>query len=185
MKTPIALMVLVSAAFVGLAWLGVGLANKDRKSRLEEINQINHKEAVLATLPPAIKERLQLTEDKALLINVWATWCAPCIQEIPELNRLVEEFSDKNVAFLAVSDEMEGDFIEWQVKPKNQDFQYSYVLEFNNQPLMNYLRSIEYIREGKAIPQHFLINSDGKLTEVFVGGTEENVEKIRKFLEAI
>lgn len=33
-------------------------------------------------------------KEKWLIINYWATWCGPCIAEIPELNELSEEFSD-------------------------------------------------------------------------------------------
>lgn len=40
---------------------------------------------------------------KYVLLNFWATWCGPCVQETPSLNRLHEELSDKGLVVLGVS----------------------------------------------------------------------------------
>jgi uncharacterized protein (TIGR03435 family) len=42
---------------------------------------------------------------KAVVVHLWATWCGPCIADIPKWNALVDQFQGKNVAFLAISDE--------------------------------------------------------------------------------
>lgn len=46
----------------------------------------------------------QLSEqkDKAVLLNFWATWCGPCVGELPAFTRLVETYGDK-IALLAVN----------------------------------------------------------------------------------
>ncbi|AQX03594.1 hypothetical protein BBD32_12715 [Elizabethkingia anophelis] len=41
---------------------------------------------------------------KPLVINYWATWCFPCLEELPEMERIKQEYGDK-VGFLMVSDE--------------------------------------------------------------------------------
>ena len=46
--------------------------------------------------------RLYQFEDKIVLVNVWATWCAPCVKEFPSLKRLVEKFKGQ-IVVLAVS----------------------------------------------------------------------------------
>jgi peroxiredoxin len=40
---------------------------------------------------------------KVLVLNFWATWCAPCVQEIPSLNEFQKEFANKGVVVVAVS----------------------------------------------------------------------------------
>src|SRR6476661_4502801 len=40
---------------------------------------------------------------KILVLNFWATWCPPCVQETPSLSRLAAEYADKGVVVLAVS----------------------------------------------------------------------------------
>ena len=40
---------------------------------------------------------------KATLVNVWATWCAPCVKEMPELLRLEREYRDKGLRVMLVS----------------------------------------------------------------------------------
>jgi len=40
---------------------------------------------------------------KVLVLNFWATWCAPCIQEIPSLNQFQKRFADSGVKVLAIS----------------------------------------------------------------------------------
>lgn len=42
---------------------------------------------------------------KVVVLNVWATWCAPCLTEIPELNRLHKRYQDRGVVVLSLSDE--------------------------------------------------------------------------------
>lgn len=42
---------------------------------------------------------------KVVVLEFWATWCSPCIQAIPHLNQLANEFRDQGVLFLAVTDD--------------------------------------------------------------------------------
>ncbi len=49
--------------------------------------------------------RLSDFHGKVVLVNLWATWCAPCLEEIPALNRLQDEYRDEGLVVLSVSDE--------------------------------------------------------------------------------
>ena len=43
-----------------------------------------------------------------LLVNLWATWCAPCVKEMPDLNELADKMADKPFRVLAVSQDRGG-----------------------------------------------------------------------------
>ena len=43
------------------------------------------------------------SKDKLVILNLWATWCKPCIAEIPMLNKVKEKYSKINVEFISLS----------------------------------------------------------------------------------
>jgi len=51
---------------------------------------------------------------KVVLVDVWATWCGPCVKEIPSLKKLEEEFHGKDVVFLSVSVDDHKDKEKWK-----------------------------------------------------------------------
>ncbi len=53
---------------------------------------------------------------KVVLVNFWATWCIPCLQELPELDLLQERYADRGLIVLAVSMD-EPDKLEDRVRP--------------------------------------------------------------------
>ena len=44
-------------------------------------------------------------DGQVVLINFWATWCPPCLDEMPELNRLQADYADEGLVILTISDE--------------------------------------------------------------------------------
>lgn len=56
---------------------------------------------------------------KVLYIDVWATWCGPCIREIPYLEKKQEQFKNKDVVFISISVDEERGPWEYMVKDKN------------------------------------------------------------------
>jgi thiol-disulfide isomerase/thioredoxin len=52
-------------------------------------------------------ERLDLSqfEGKVIFVNIWATWCAPCIKEIPSIARAQQQLDDSKIVFLLASNE--------------------------------------------------------------------------------
>lgn len=48
-------------------------------------------------------QKLSELRSQIVVLSFWATWCAPCREELPRLSKLSEEFAGKNVHFVAVS----------------------------------------------------------------------------------
>jgi uncharacterized protein (TIGR03435 family) len=55
--------------------------------------------------PAGFDGSLAAAHGKVVVLEFWATWCSPCIQAIPHLNRLATEFRGQEVLFLAVTDD--------------------------------------------------------------------------------
>ncbi len=49
--------------------------------------------------------RLSDYKGKVIVLNLWATWCAPCLSEIPDLNRIHRDLADSGVVVISISDE--------------------------------------------------------------------------------
>ncbi|NKI33406.1 TlpA family protein disulfide reductase [Croceivirga thetidis] len=49
---------------------------------------------------------LNYDDDKTYIVNFWATWCKPCIEELPDFERTFAEYEDKNVRLILVSLDM-------------------------------------------------------------------------------
>jgi len=104
---------------------------------------------------PALDGRiysLAALRGRVVLVNFWATWCAPCRIEMPELEKLYREFRDQGLVILAISPE-ERTTVAKFIADKGYSF-----------PVL-------LDREGKAradfsvdgVPQSFLFDRDGKL----------------------
>ncbi len=52
-----------------------------------------------------IERDLEAFKGQVVLLNFWATWCAPCLEEMPDLNRLQAAYGDAGLAVLTISDE--------------------------------------------------------------------------------
>lgn len=59
------------------------------------------------------KTSLESLKGKYIYIDVWATWCGPCIQENPYLQKIEEQFKDKNIAFVSISVDAAKDHDKW------------------------------------------------------------------------
>jgi thiol-disulfide isomerase/thioredoxin len=53
-----------------------------------------------------IEKFLQIKDDKTYVINFWATWCLPCVKELPYFEKLQQEYQDKKVEVILISLDM-------------------------------------------------------------------------------
>ena len=64
----------------------------------------------------ALYSKIDLSVDKTYVINFWATWCAPCVKELPYFEEVNKEFKDKNTEVILVSLDFPSQ-IESKLKP--------------------------------------------------------------------
>ena len=112
-------------------------------------------------------------QDKILLVNFWATWCAPCIKEMPSLDRLKKKIN-KNFDVIAVSVDRDG------VK-KVKDF-------FNENKITNleeYFDTKNSLAKEMnliGLPTSFFINKKGDLIGYFQGDLEWDNNTVIEFI---
>jgi thiol:disulfide interchange protein DsbD len=94
---------------------------------------------------------------KVAVVNFWATWCVPCIKEIPSFNKLHRELAGKGVAVVGVA--MDEDGIE-RVKPFLEKHPMDYMVALGNEALAKEYKTedglpitIVYDRAGKELKQ--------------------------------
>lgn len=108
-------------------------------------------------------------QGQSLVLNFWATWCGPCREEMPILERLYEAYQGEDFAVLGVSVD-DGDAAEAVSE---------FVAEFNlTYPIMHdvdhQLTDAETGYPVPGIPTTFFINSDGLIEDVVIGSLDWN-----------
>ena len=58
--------------------------------------------------------KLEDLRGKYVYIDVWATWCGPCIAEIPHMKRVEQQFHGKNIEFVGISIDTKKDYEKWK-----------------------------------------------------------------------
>lgn len=92
---------------------------------------------------------LDQLKGKTVFINFWATWCKPCLQEMPSIESAQAKLKDQNVVFLLASNE-EVNQIESFIKKHNYTFQYVHLENMEDLGI-------------QALPTTYIFNSEGKL----------------------
>lgn len=126
------------------------------------------------TLEKNNKDRIDFSafEGKVVLVNFWATWCPPCIAEMPSFQLLYEDYGSK-IDFLFVSSE-DHETVRGFLYRKN------YTL-----PAFRPLSEAPAPLNGKTLPTTFLIDKTGNIVIRKVGAADWNSENVRKTIDEL
>ena len=109
----------IGMLLIGLGCLHIGCAGKDVNEQKETaalIKQARNGE-VARVDEHQIKEIIEsFRGEKVVLVNVWATWCTPCVEEFPDLVKLDQTYRSKGLEIITVS----ADWPKWvdkKIKP--------------------------------------------------------------------
>tara|TARA_R110001583_G_scaffold191112_1_gene355966 strand:+ start:3300 stop:4313 length:1014 start_codon:yes stop_codon:yes gene_type:complete len=112
---------------------------------------------------------------KYVYIDVWATWCRPCINEIPSLKKLEDEFHGKNIAFVSISVDKLNAHGAWKKMVKDLDLGGVQLYADNNFE-SDFITAFEI----NAIPRFILIDPEGNI--VNADADRPSNPKLREFL---
>lgn len=119
------------------------------------------------TLDNGARQTLGELKGKVVVLDLWATYCPPCLEEIPHLVELQKTHADLRIVGLHVGGEEDRPKVPEFVEKLN----INYTLAYPDEALNTILTGGE-----SAIPQTFVFNREGRLVEKFVG-FDANVKK--------
>ncbi|MCW5881622.1 MAG: TlpA family protein disulfide reductase [Anaerolineae bacterium] len=110
---------------------------------------------------------------KPVVVNFWASWCIPCVDEAPELEKTWQAYKDRGVAFLGI------DYVD--TEPKAREFMQRHGITYPNGPDLGSRISYDYRIKG--VPETFVIDKDGVVRFVKIGPT--TADELRSALEPL
>jgi peroxiredoxin len=152
----------VILVFLGVAALVIVFALKQNNPYLKYSPLRAGQSAPDFTLPGLDGKMVSLSDYKGhvVLVNIWATWCPPCIDEMPSMESLYKMLKGKNFEILAISIDALG---EKAVAP----FMEKYNLSFP--ALLDPAGTIKSLYQTTGVPESFIINKQGILIEKIIG----------------
>lgn len=118
---------------------------------------------------------LSSLKGKVVFINFWATWCPPCKEELPAINKLKQSYKDnKGIQFLMV--DVDSKMKQSAAFMKNNGYDLPvYVAKGAIPP--NFL--------GNAIPTTVILDKEGKMAAHFVGARDYTSPEIKQMLDSL
>jgi len=134
--------------------------------------------------------RLEDLRGQVVLLNIWATWCGPCRDEMPSMERLHRELGPKGLKIVAVSIDAPPSALAPKSQPANQPG--GDVAGFARQLGLTFTiwhdpsGQIQRTYRTTGVPESFVIDRDGVIQKKVIGATEwdtgSHPELIRRLL---
>ncbi|HJQ32315.1 MAG TPA: TlpA disulfide reductase family protein [Pyrinomonadaceae bacterium] len=120
--------------------------------------------------------RLSEYRGRVFVINVWATWCPPCWQEIPGFNRIYDDYRPRGVEFIGLTNnDPTNDFDK--VQSASRELKMKYRLAW-----LDYETATALMGTRQVIPQTFVVGTDGRILLHIRGYNQRVPEMVRSAL---
>ncbi|NQY81623.1 MAG: TlpA family protein disulfide reductase [Alphaproteobacteria bacterium] len=118
--------------------------------------------------------RLDALAPKVLVVNFWATWCAPCVHELPTLAALSNAFGDRSVQVVLINED-----IDFQ---KAEEFLHDF--DFHAETLRLFDAGGGYLQAigGRGLPITLIVDASGAVTHYAGGSLNWNAPEIHDLL---
>ncbi len=171
---------------IGFAQRGI-LATGLMNPNVKEMTQVRENDNAMASLPEFEKAdfslklmdrdgnitSLEALKGKVIFMNFWATWCPPCIAEMPSIDKLHKEMGDE-VAFVMLS--LDQDFELAKAFDKRKGY---------NMPIYAPASNLPPMYQSSAIPTTYVIDAKGNLALTHKGMADYSDEGFKKFLRSL
>ena len=118
-----------------------------------------------ASLADGTEFSLSAQQGKIVLLNFWATWCGPCVREMPAFERLQEEYGE-DLAILAVNCMEDAGIVDAFLEENGYTFPVAYDTDG--------AISMKYPSQG--IPYTLLIDEEGIIRQIYVGAADADTQ---------
>ncbi len=143
-------------------------SNSSQNEKLSDIDSIQLKTSFLDLRNKKVD--LSLYKGKKIIINYWATWCSPCIREMPSLMRAQEILKNHNYTFLLVSDEKLSKISKFK---KEKKYNLSFLKSVNSNETFGIY----------SLPTSYIFNEKGMKIETIIGtlvwDSEQTIKKLK------
>ena len=155
---------LTAALIIGIlgATIGIYVGNKQTSPVPAKNGAVQQLAALTLSDSQGKLQKLSQWQGKFLLVNFWATWCAPCVQEMPELSELQKNLSASNIQFIGLGIDSPSNIAEFA-----QKYQIGYPLFAAGMEGTELSRQLG--NQAGGLPFTVLISPDGNLLKSYLG----------------
>ena len=118
------------------------------------------------------KVHLRDYRGKAVVLNIWATWCVPCREEMPMLVEVEKEYAARGVVFIAAS------LDDRQTRPQIPEFLTKYKVGFTVWVGASTM-DLDDLKLGQALPATAFLDQEGRIVARVIGQAQKNDWKER------
>jgi thiol-disulfide isomerase/thioredoxin len=165
-----------------MAFMHINLAVAEQQASVNDYKFKQLAKPMLApdfNLPDMDENRHSLKQyrGKVVLINFWATWCPPCIREMPSLEKLYQKFKDKPFVMLAIN--------QWE----DEDRVFEFMGQLKTIPTFPILfdpdSKISDAYGVQGLPSSYIIDKQGQIVYRATGGRDFDHPEIERTIKSL